>query len=164
MAGLLEGRGCTYDERETPESTGLAAPSQLALDLPARIALGDVAPLVVQFLASCERELDLHAAVLEVHPRRHDGHALLAHLSIQSVDLAPVQQELARAFRIVVGAVPLHVLTDVDAVEPRLAAFHVGVRALERRLPLAQRLHLRAGEHEAGLDAVAEVVVVTRAP
>ena len=40
---------------------------------------------------------------------------------------------------------------------------HLGVRLLQRRLAVAQRLHLGPGQHEAGLDPVEEVEVVPRA-
>jgi len=63
----------------------------------------------------------------------------------------------------VVLAVPLHVLRDVEAVEPRLAVAHLRVRLLQRRLPGAEGLHLRPREHEPGLDPVEEVVLVPRA-
>ena len=58
---------------------------------------------------------------------------------------------------------PCAVLGDVQADEPGLALAHVRVRLLQRRLAVAQRLHLGPGQHEAGLDLVEEVVVVPRA-
>src|SRR5437870_1871094 len=85
------------------------------------LALGDRAPLVAQLLAPRDRDLDLHSAVLEIEPRRHEGEALLAHLGVQPLDLAPVQQELARPVGLVVLAVALPVLGHVQADEPRLA-------------------------------------------
>jgi hypothetical protein len=42
----------------------------------------------------------------------------------------------------------------VETDEPRLAVAHLGVRLLERRLPAAERLHLRAAEDQTGFDAV----------
>ncbi len=73
-----------------------------------------------------------------------------------------MQEELARPVRLVVLAVALAVLGHVQADEPRLAVAHVRVRLLERRLSVSEGLHLGSGQHEAGLDAVEEVVVVPR--
>src|SRR6266516_7273757 len=141
----------------------LPARLELPLDLAARIAIGDGAPLVTQLLAPPDRDFRLHLAVLEVEAGRHEGEALFAHLRVEPVDLAPVQEELARPVGLVILAVARAVLRHVQADEPRLAVAHVGVRLLERRLPLPQRLHLGAGQHEAGLDPVEEAVVVPRA-
>ena len=57
---------------------------------------------------------------------------------------------------------PLAVLGDVRADEPGLAVADLAVRALEVRLALAQRLDLGPDEREARLDAIGEVVVVSR--
>src|SRR5207244_12271329 len=127
---------------------------QLALDLPPRVAGGDVTPLVAQLLAARERELDLDAAVPEIEPRRYDGEALLRDRRGEALDLPPVEEELARPVGVVVGAVPLRVLGHVEVDEPRLTVTHLCVRLLQRRIALAQRLDLRAGEHDARLHAV----------
>ena len=82
----------------------------------------------------------------------------------ERVDLAPAQEQLAVAVGVVVGHVPLRVLGDVGADEPELAVAHVREGALEGRVPLAQRLDLRPGEDEAGLEAFEQVVVVPSAP
>ena len=74
-----------------------------------------------------------------------------------------MEEELALAVGIVVGRVPLRVLGDVEADEVDLPVADVAERALERRLAVAERLHLRAGQREARLEAVEEVVLVPRA-
>src|ERR1700732_1172435 len=91
-----------------------------------RFAPLDRLPLVVLLLALGETDGHLHAAVLEVHPHRHEGHALLHRLSDQPATLAPVQQQLARSERLVVGVAPVAVGTDVDVVEIPLAIVHPG--------------------------------------
>src|SRR5208282_3084097 len=56
--------------------------------------------LVVEFLAAAERDLDLGAPlVVEEHLERYDGHALAVDRGGELVDLATVQQELARSLR-----------------------------------------------------------------
>src|SRR5262245_14706594 len=83
-----------------------AAPSSRALSAAARRG-GDRPALVAHVLAAGQRELDLHAPVLEVEPRRHEREPLLAHLPVEAVDLTAVQQQLARPGRLVVRPVPL---------------------------------------------------------
>src|SRR3954469_12629793 len=97
------------------DPTPSAAASQSALDLPIGVAPGDVAPLVVDFFALGERDLDLRPSVLPVEPRRDEREALLADLADQRRDLALVEEQLAVAIRFVVVDVPLRVLGDVRA-------------------------------------------------
>src|SRR5690606_253220 len=63
----------------------------------------------------------------------------------------------------VVGPVPLRVLRDVHGIQERLAALDERIPVTEVRAPLAQRLDLGAGEHEARLVRLLEVEVMTRA-
>src|SRR5579884_1681664 len=144
----------------TPAASRLPPGSELTLHLPLRVARSDVATLVAQLLAARERELHLHLPLPEVEARRHDRVPLLAHLAVHAVDLATVQQQLARPVGIVVRTVALRVLRDVQPVQPRLAVAHLRIRLLQRRLTAAQRLHLRPAQHETRLDLVREVVVV----
>ena len=55
-------------------------------------------------------------------------------------------------------------LGDVGVEQPQLAAHLAGMRLADRGPALAQRLDLGAAEHEAGLDAVLDRVVVEGAP
>src|SRR5581483_7256600 len=109
--------------------------------------------LVVQLLAAAERYLDLRAAlVVEIDLQRNDGHALALHGARKLVDLALVQQELARALGRVIEAVRLQIFRDVGVDQPDLAVAAVGIGLGNRALALAQRLHLGAGQDEAGLE------------
>ena len=78
-----------------------------------RFAIGfaplDRLALVVFLLALGEADGHLHAAVLEVHPNGHEGHALLDRLANQLANLVPVQQQLARSQRLVVGVTAMAV-------------------------------------------------------
>ena len=78
----------------------LAAPlrvGQLARDVAAGIPVGDVAAAIVELLAARETELELRLAAGQVHPQRHDRLALLLGATEQLVDLAAVEQQLARS-------------------------------------------------------------------
>src|SRR3954453_10196899 len=154
-------RGRRSGSPRRPRSSSTAR-LQRALDLPLRVALGEVAALVAYVLAARERELDLRAAVLPVHARRNEREALLADAAVQRVDLAAVEEELARPVGLVVGVAPLVVRRDRGAVQPELAVAHVRVRLHERRAALTQRLHLAAGEDDARLEAVEQLVLVPR--
>ena len=136
---------------------------QGSLHLPLRVAVGDRAPLVALVLAAAERDLELHLAVLEVELRGDERQALLAHLGVEAVDLAPLEQQLAVAIGDVVRDVALGVLGDRGADEPHLAVAHVGERLAELDVARAQRLHLGAAEHDPRLDALEQLVVVPRA-
>src|SRR3712207_5858391 len=77
----------------------LHVPPEGLLDLPARVPLGQVLPLVVGLLALGEGEGRLDLAVLEVQVERHQGQAALLGLADQLVDLGAVHEHLALAAR-----------------------------------------------------------------
>ena len=68
------------------------------------VAVLDRAPLVVQLLALGDGQLDLRARALEVDPRRARASGPSRRLADQPLDLALVQQQLARALGVVVLA------------------------------------------------------------
>src|SRR5204863_5748500 len=61
----------------------LAARLERALDLAVGVSFGEVAAFVAHLLAAGERELDLHAAVLEVEARRDERQAALADRAVE---------------------------------------------------------------------------------
>ena len=65
--------------------------ARLAIDL----ALLDRVALVVRLLALGERQRQLDAPVLEIHPQRHERHAALDGLADQLPDFVAVQQQLS---------------------------------------------------------------------
>src|SRR5688500_9148257 len=79
------------------------------------VASGDRLALVVLPLAPSDRDLDLGPAVLEVQPQRHERHALLVGCSRELVDLAVMQEELARSYGIELVTC-VRVRRDVHAV------------------------------------------------
>ena len=72
-------------ERGAASATALDV-GHLALHVASRVALGDVAPAVVQLLAARERELDLGApaAVVEVDAQRHERESLGARSTLRA--------------------------------------------------------------------------------
>src|SRR4029079_6963718 len=89
-----------------------------------RLAALDRLTLVVRLLAFCQRDRDLHTAVLEIHPRRDDRHASLGRLANQLPDLLPVQEQRAAPRRLVIARAAVAVGGNVDVVGPVLPAFH----------------------------------------
>src|SRR3954453_17359965 len=90
-------RSATPGRRDRAYWRGLLPPSlhvapEGPLDLPARVALGEVLPLVVGLLALGEGEGRLDLAVLEVEVERHEGQAALLGLADELVDLGPVHE------------------------------------------------------------------------
>ena len=75
-----------------------------ALDVALGLALADRLALVVEVLASRQRDLDLRVRAREVDPRGHQREAALWPRAREAVELAPVQQQLARALGVVVLA------------------------------------------------------------
>ena len=77
----------------------------------------------------------------------------------EGVHLPAVQQQLARAHRLVVVDVPLRVGGDVHAVKPELAVQGVGVGAPKVDLARADGLDLGAPEDQARLVGLKNFVV-----
>src|SRR3954471_17683889 len=135
-------------------------PLLLALPVP----LLDQRPLVVGLAAAREAELDLGPAGRgEVELERDQRHPLAADGAREPVDLALAQQQLAGPTGLVVEAVAAVELGNVGVEQVDLAAHVASVGLADRRPALAQRLHLRAAEYQAGLEALVDEVVVVRA-
>src|SRR5262245_188212 len=115
------------DAKRAPRVASPVALTQRAGHLAGRLPLGEGLPLVVLSLASRERYLDLGFAVLEIERERHQREATLFGFADQSLDFQPVQQELARATRLVIRPGALGVLGDVHAHQPRLAVLDDGI-------------------------------------
>src|SRR6478752_2534485 len=141
----------------------LAAALERAFHLALHFPLRYVAALVALLLTARDGELDLDPAVLEVQPCRDERQALLAHRPVERVDLTPVEQELPRPNGLVVLAPALVVDRDLEAVQPRFAVAHVGIGLGHRRPPFAERLDLGAGQHDARLEPLQQLVFVARA-
>src|SRR5438876_597954 len=103
--------------------------------------------LVVLLLRLGESDRHLRDAVLEVQLERDDGQSLAAGGADELADLARVQQQLTGAggWGVIVAAG--EVGRDRHPREPDLPVPHLRVGFAEARLPRAERLDLRAGEH-----------------
>ena len=126
------------------------------------VALRDGVALVVRALAARDGELDLGPAVFEVEAERDERHALLGDRTVDLVDLALVEEELARSYRVELllreyeyGA------TCIPCSTTSWSCTRVGLTQVG--LALADRLHLCALEHEAALIGVDDEVVVASA-
>ena len=75
-----------------------------------------------------------------------------------------MQQQLAPARGLVIGVAAVAVRTDVDVVDPDLAAFDAREAVAQVGAPFADRLHLGAEQRHAGLEGLEHVVVVVRLP
>ena len=82
---------------------------------------------------------------------------------LELLDLALVEQQPARARRLVVGVAAVLVRRDVAAHEPQPVAVDGAERLLQVDLPCPQRLHLGPLQFDPGLDAVEQLVLVPRA-
>src|SRR5215475_1541997 len=146
---------------QAPERLSLGPQQPPALALPAALLLGFA--FVVQLLAAGERKLQLGAALLvEIELERHERHSLALDRAHELVDLTAVKEELAHALGRMVEAAALQVFRDIGVDQPNLAAARIGVGLRDRRLAAAQRFNLRAGEREAGLEGLADLVVEAR--
>src|SRR5439155_898223 len=114
--------------------------------------------------AARHAELDLRATAPKVWAKGHEGQSSLRGLTDEPGDLAPAQEELSVALRVVVGIAAVAVGADVAPDEPGLLVAHRRVGVLEGHLPGTERFHLGAAQHEAGLDGLEDLVVVPGAP
>src|SRR6202040_2732879 len=89
---------------------------RLAIELLALLGLA----LVVELLALGQGDLDLDPVALEIDRQRHHGVSLEEGAAEEALDLAPLQQQAARALGQVVLAVAVAVRTDVGADQERL--------------------------------------------
>src|SRR5262249_39743131 len=128
-------------------------PAPGAIHLALRLALGDGVALVGAGLALGDADLDLHPPILEVHAQGDERVAGLLLRLLQLVDLAPVEKQLARPLRVVVEQRPCRLVgRDLRVDEIELAIFRYRIRVRQLRAALAQALHFRPGESDAGLD------------
>ena len=93
---------------------------------------------------------------MSVEPLTLDG-------SNETTDFLAVEQQLARALRLMIGVAATLVRRDVHVDEENLTVADDAVRVADVCSAVAERLHLGAGEHDARLPAVEDLVVEPRA-
>jgi len=112
--------------------------------------------------ASCagDGDLDLDPVVLQVEAERDEGQPAHPDPAVQILDLAAVQEETAAALGLVVLPVAHLVLADVDLDQPGLTVLDPNVALAEVGETGAERLDLGAGQLDAGLEELQEVVLM----
>src|SRR5438552_3796612 len=156
--GAPSGRGAGGE----PAAGSRAFAPERARQLPFGRAPPQVFALVVQLLRAPQRDRYLGETILEVQLERDEGEPLLRGRADELTDFVFVQQQLAGARgRGVVVAAGL-IGRDGQTFEPHLATAHMRVGLRQARFAVAQRLDLRAREHQTGLPRVQEMVVVSR--
>src|ERR1041384_6022944 len=161
------GHGCPRAPRTPapPSERGARRASVLLQGAP-HLAVGDPAldvfAAVMGLLSLPERERHFGASTIEVHLERNQSESLLLDPADQALDFPAMHQQLARADRLRIPAVPLLVGGDVHSLEPELPIPYMGVGLLDRGLSVPKALDLSPGEDDARLPGLEQVVVVTR--
>src|SRR5271165_1009417 len=103
-------------------------------------------------------------SVAEVHACGNEGEALLLGLANQLVQLATVNQQLARAQRLMIEDVAMLIDTNVRVDEPEFAILHQSISVFQVGAPAANGLHLRATQSNSGLELVQKEIIVRGSP
>src|SRR5258708_28126808 len=127
---------------------------------PARFLGALTLAAVPSLLALRQGDFALGDAVAEVYPQGNYGQTFGLSAASELVDFILVQQKLARAQRLVVPRATRHVLGDVSVDQPRTRGLEVNIGFTDIRLSFAKGFDLGAVEHEAGLIALEQMVVV----
>jgi hypothetical protein len=128
---------------------------QLAVGL----ALFDVVAPVEFHFALADAERDFHFAVLPVKRQRHERVAFDGSEFKQFSDLRFVQEQFARRFGNVVLKITVRVFVNVDVVNPDFVFVHAREGVGDLPLARAQRLDLRAVQHDPRLERLEDVVI-----
>lgn len=128
------------------------------------LALAGRFAFVVELLALHQGDFGLDVVALEVHRQGNDGEPFGFDPALQFVQLVFVQQQLARPFRLVVFAIAMAVVTDVDADQESLATAKLDETVLQLDFAAAGRLHFGAGQGHAGFEAVVDVIFMQGLP
>src|SRR5437660_950025 len=129
-----------------PDANFSAAPHG-SRDFPLGVPFRDRLALVELALASGQADLDLCMIAGEVNAQRDERVTLLLHLADQARDLLAVQQELARAQRVMVHDIALSARRDANVLQPRLAGVDAHETTPKAGPSDPDRLHLRPGKH-----------------
>src|SRR5207247_1938953 len=146
--------GAAPGRRASPPAPGRPVHLATMLSLQGGLALLELP------LPPAQPDLQLGQAVREVHAERNEREASFLGLSDQSLDLFPVQQQLPSPDRVVAALLSLFIRGDVHPLEPHFAPLHPPVRLGQRAAAPPKGLHLRAGQHDAGLESLEDLVVV----
>src|SRR5690606_8327205 len=139
-------------------------PAHRAAHLALGIAFLHVLTLVVHLRAACKSQCDLDVAALRVQIQCHESQPLLLCCPDQPAQFPFREQQLARPRRVEVPPVRGVVGRHVHAVQPCLAVVDARERLGQAGLAVTDRFHFGAGQHEARLEALHDVIFVQRLP
>src|SRR5439155_925326 len=123
-------------------SAPLPSARHRSIDLAPLHALADRGALVVELLPLPQSQLRLRPALRPVEAERDQREAALLHPAAQALELLAVHQQLPRPHRVVAELARRPVGTDVRAHQEELVAEEAGIRVLQLRAVVAQRLPL----------------------
>src|SRR5690606_31609755 len=118
--------------------------AQGSLDLALAVPRAQRLPLVVLLLTARHRDLDLGDPARQIHLQGDDGEPFLLDAAQQAIDLLAMEQQLARAQRLVPEVTRLIVGGDVRVNQPQLAVARLDVALPQVDVPGANRLDLGA--------------------
>ena len=107
-----------------------------------------------------ESELTFEPTVLQIEPQRNEGKSLLGGSADQFANLTAIQQELARAERIVIRIITVRVRADMTVEQPNLTALDQTVSVFEIYVSVPGRLDLGSCKNNACLEPFKDFVVV----
>src|SRR5690606_2672549 len=162
-AGLASRHSPNRWTRSTPRPSAALAHQPRLVALP--VAVFDDLSLVVGLLALGEGQLDLGAPpAVEVDRERDQRHALALDRADHLLDLALMEQQLARPLGLVIEAVAVAELGNVGIDQPGLAIMHVRIALGDRALAAPQALHFGARQRDPGFEHVFDEILEPRAP
>ena len=126
------------------------------------VTLACVVAFVVEFLPLSEGQGNFSAPTLEIQFKRNESESLALDSADHLADLLAMQQELARARRLVVDVATAFVGRDMQVDEIDFAIANYAVCVGDVRLAIAQRFHFCPGERDAGFPGFQKLVVVRR--
>ena len=118
-------------------------------------------PLVVQFLALCQSDLEFDASFLPVEGKRYQGVTCALHSADQSVDFATIEQKLSGAGRVGPGVRGSRVQRgEVGAKQEQFPVSDDDIRLLQLCATGTQALYLPTLERDSGLEVILDMVIV----
>src|SRR6266508_1176504 len=138
---------------------GLA--TQRPLHPPLGLALRDCLALVITLLAAAERDLQLRHSILEKEAQRNDRRPGRLHVAFEFAYLCAMQEQAARAGRVVVRGASRRVMCDVRAHKPHLSVLRADVCFTDADAPVADGLDFCPQEGDARVQRAHDMVIVS---
>ena len=101
--------------------------------------------------------------LIEIEFERHNRHAIALHRRHQLVQLALMQQQLARLGGFVIMAVTGNIFGNIGIHQIAFALAHSGEAMRQIGLAEAQRFHFRALQHQTGFKGFSDLKIATGA-